>query len=108
MITLACQNNFNTDILLKKMPVLLAFIRRDYDYKQQTKILDNIAKKHGKKLEIYLFDETSAGLFVKFGIEGSPAFIIFHKGQEKNRMLGKADNDSLSAFVSSSLKNFKT
>ncbi len=62
-------------------------------------------KKHGKKLKVCLLDETSAGLSAKFGIEGPPTFIIIHKGQEKGRMLGKADNISLSAFVFSSLIN---
>lgn len=99
MVTTIYADSFDSEVLVEKRPVLLACIRRDYDYDEQTGVLGGISNKYGKKLKVCLLDEDSIGAFMKFGIEGSPAFIIFHDGEEKGRMLGKADTQSLSSFV---------
>jgi hypothetical protein len=92
-------DSFDSEVLMEKRPVLLACISRDYDYDEQTRALGGVSKRYGTKLKVCLLDEDSIGAFMKFGIEGSPAFIIFHEGEEKGRMLGKADPQSLSTFV---------
>lgn len=106
MFMLIKTESFGPEVLLEERPVLLACIRRDYDYAGQTKVLGGISKKYGKGLKICLLAEDSIGAVMKLGIEGSPAFIIFHEGKEKGRMLGKADNKSLSCFVSRTLNGY--
>ena len=64
-------------------------------------------QKDGKKLKVCLLDEDSVGAFLKFGVEGSPAFIIFYDGEEKGRMLGKADKETLSNFILKTLPWYK-
>ena len=91
--------SFYSEILSERRPVLLACISRDYDYDEQTGVLGGVSKRYGKKLKVCLLDEDSIGAFMKFGVEGSPAFIVFHEGEEKGRMLGKADTQSLNDLV---------
>jgi len=92
-------NRFASDVLYEEGPVLLACISRDYEYNEQTNVLGGLSEKYGKKLKVCLLDEDSIGAFMKFGVEGSPAFIIFNEGEEKGRMLGKADKETLNNFV---------
>ncbi len=100
-------DSFDSEVLVEKRPVLLACISRDYDYVEQTGVLGGISKKYGRKLKVCLLDEDSIGAFMKFGVEGSPAFIIYYEGEEKGRMLGKADKTSLSSFVLKTLPRYK-
>lgn len=93
-------NKFYSEVLREGLPVLLARIRRDYDYKAQTRILDGVSRGYLDRLKVCILDENSIGTFEKCGIDGFPAFVIFHKGEEKGRMLGKADWDSLDRFLS--------
>lgn len=99
--------SFDSEVLAEKKPVLLACISRDYDYDEQTGVLGGISGKYGKRLKVCLLDEDSIGAFMKFGVEGSPAFIIFHEGEEKGRMLGKADKESLNSFIIKTLPRQK-
>lgn len=107
MFTSIETDNFESEVLAEKKPVLLAFISPDYEYKEQTKVLGGVSKKYGKKLKVYLLDEVAIGTCMKFGVEGSPAFILFDGGKEKGRMLGKANRETLSAFVSKTLQDIK-
>ncbi len=79
-------DSFDSEVLVEKRPVLIACVSRDYDYDKQTGVLGGVSKRYGKKLKVCLLDEDSIGAFMRFGIEGSPAFIIFHEGVEKGRM----------------------
>ncbi len=99
--------SFDSEVTEEKRPILLACISRDYGYDEQTGVLGGVSKKYGKKRKVCLLDEDSIGAFMKFGVEGSPAFIIFHEGEEKGRMLGKADKESLSSFVLKTLPKHK-
>jgi hypothetical protein len=98
-------DNFSSEVLQGKMPVLLATIRRDYGYKEQTRVLEGVSKEYVERLKVCLLDENSIGTFRKCGIDGSPAFVIFYGGTEKGRMLGKADRGTLSKFVSGILSS---
>ena len=93
-------DNFDSEIKAEKRSVLLACIRRDDEFKEQTAVLDNVSKRYGERLKVCLLDEDSFGAFSKkLGIEGTPTFIAFYAGKEKGRMLGKADRETLSSFI---------
>ncbi|MBW2248987.1 MAG: hypothetical protein JRF62_17790 [Deltaproteobacteria bacterium] len=42
MFTSIGTDNFDSEFLSKKRPVLLAYIRRDYEYKNQIEILESV------------------------------------------------------------------
>jgi len=44
-------------------------------------------------------DENSARTYKYLGIEGDPTFIGYYEGNEKGRILGKADRETLISFV---------
>jgi hypothetical protein len=84
-------------------PVLLAYIRRDYDFKSQAEVLKNVSENLEKDIKIYLLDEESVNTFDRLNIGGSPTLILFNGGVEKGRFLGKADNKTLAVFISKNL-----
>lgn len=84
-------------------PVLLAYIRKDYDFKGQAEVLKNVSKNLKKDIKIYLLDEKSVNTLDRLNIGGSPTLILFNGGVEKGRFLGKADNKTLTVFISKNL-----
>ncbi len=107
MFTTVGKKNFDIEVLEERQPVLLAYIRRDYGYIEQTKSLEAISNRYEDSLKICLLDDSSIETFKRCGIDGSPAFVIFHKGKEKGRKLGKANIIALSQFVSEVLLKIK-
>lgn len=107
MFTIVGKKNIKVEVLKAKRPVLLAYIRQDYGYIEQKKAVEAISKRYADALKICLLDESSIGTFKRCGIDGSPAFVIFHKGEEKGRKLGKADKVTLGEFISEVLSALK-
>ncbi len=103
MFTPIGMDNFDFEITAEKRPVLLACIRRDDEYREQTEVLESISRRYGDELKICLLNEDFIEIYRKLGIVGTPTFIIFYEGREKGRMLGKVDREKLSSFV---FKNF--
>ena len=85
----------------------MACLSRDFRYREQKKVVDIVSIEYGEALKVCLQDKESLGSFEKYGIEGSPTFIIFYQGEEKGRMLGKAERDTLNAFISRILSSFE-
>lgn len=99
-------DNIDTEIRTEKRPILLACIRRDYEYKEQAEILENVSERYGDELKVWLLDEDFIGVYRKLGIVGTPTFIIFYEGREKGKMLGKANEETLSSFISRTLAHY--
>jgi hypothetical protein len=73
---------------------------RDDDFSSQLKLMEDISVKHNSWLKVGLLAESFTESFKqKFSIAGTPTFVIFFEGQEKNRMLGLADCRTLESFV---------
>ncbi len=107
MFTSIGADNINSEVLEEKVPVLLALINHAYEYKAQIEILNSVSKIFGKKLKVCLLDEDEIGIFMKFGVDGSPAYLIFSKGKEKGKMLGKAEILTLKNFILTVLPEIK-
>ncbi len=100
------RDDFRTEVLDEKRPVLMACLSHDFRYSEQKEVLDSVSSKYGEALKVCLRDKETLGTFRRFEIEGSPTFIIFHEGEERGRMLGKAERDTLSSFISRILSSF--
>jgi len=107
MFELIRAGNFEVKVLEEERPILLAYIRRDHEFKNQTAVLGSVSKMYDSELKVYQLDENSTGLIRMLDIVGAPTFLIFYGGEEKERMLGKAYNETLSAFVLRNIHNFK-
>ena len=75
-------DNFQSEVLEQNRPVILAYIRRDYQYKEQTDVLNNISKRFGDAVKICLIEGESAGILRRLKIGGAPAFLIFYRGKD--------------------------
>ena len=100
LIHLIRPDNFADAVLFVRKPVLLLCMPRDDDFPGQVKLMEDIAVKHSLWLKVGLVAEAFTESFKqKFGIAGTPTFLIFFEGQEKNRMLGLADCQAMESFV---------
>jgi hypothetical protein len=99
MFTSIGSDTFDSEILSEKRPVLLAYIRRDYEYKNQIEILESVSKEYGDAIKICLLDENFARKYKNLKIEGDPTFIGYYKGAKQGRILGKADRETLISFI---------
>lgn len=101
-------NEFDREIGSDDKPVLMLCIRRDYQFGNQTDLIRNLlgrmAQDNPIDLKVCLVDEEShTALKEKLDLQGSPAFLLFEKGKEKDRLLGVADEDRLKGFLSTTL-----
>ncbi len=99
-------DNFESEILKEKGPILLAYICRDHEFKRQIDILKTISKKYGETLKICLLDEKYGKTYKEFEIEGDPTFLVYYRGKKSGMMLGKVDTETLCSFISKTLPNF--
>lgn len=91
---------FDEHMLQLTQPLLLAFLRLEVGHDQQLEILDEVAKTHGDSLHVAVLDLSHDKRFRQvFNIMGTPTYILLKKGQELDRMLGKADAPALQAFL---------
>ena len=88
-------DNFQSEVLEQNRPVILAYIRRDYQYKEQTDVLNNISKSFGDAVKICLIEGESAGILRSLKIGGTPAFLIIYRGKETTRILGRTNTETL-------------
>jgi hypothetical protein len=101
-------NDFDREIDSAGKPVLMLCIRRDYEFISQTDLIRDVLGRMVQgfpiDLKVCLVDEESRpALKDKLDLQGSPAFLLFEKGEEKNRLLGVADEEQLRGFLSNSL-----
>jgi thioredoxin-like negative regulator of GroEL len=100
-------DNFESEVLREKKPVLLACFYWGADVINQIQVLESVSEKYGEGLKTCLIDVDSLAIFQEaLGIEGTPTFLIFDGGREKSRMLGQADGETLTAFIRKSLSCF--
>lgn len=103
MFTSIGMDNFEAEIGLEKRPVLLACIRRGFEMSEQIRLLEEVSKKHTHSLKICLLYEGLNEAYRELAVDGTPTFLLFFKGQEKGRMLGKVKMEALSTFILESL-----
>ena len=98
-------DNFIDEVLSAGKPVLLLCMPRDDDFPEQLKLMEDIAAHHRTWLKVGFLAEAFTEYFKnKFDIPGTPTFLIFLKGKEKNRMLGLADSRTLGSFIAETLR----
>ena len=103
-------DNFSAEVVAEKRPVLLAYIIPDYTYAGQLEVLEIVSKRNfDDSVKICLLNENSVKDMASrnISIDGSPTFIIFIKGEEKARIIGKTNAENLMFFVLETLAEFQ-
>lgn len=92
-------DRFSNEVAHRREPFLLAYIGRLHQFKEQKDVLDQVSSRFSDRLGFYLLNESYKGEIRKLGIEGSPTFILFNKGKQIGRLLGRADVETLESFI---------
>lgn len=99
---------FDEEICSEGRPVLILCVRRDYQFSSQTDLIRNLLERADQgcsiALKVCLMDEESPEEFNdRLDLQGSPAFLLYENGKEKDRLLGVADEARLKGFLRNSL-----
>ncbi len=97
---------FSLDDLNGEDPVLLAYIRRDHIFREQLQVLETVAEAMRSSIKVCMVDENFNEILIRFEIVGDPTFIVFSKGKEKGRLLGRTDSQMLSVFIEENVHEF--
>jgi len=105
LISLIRPENFEQEVVEEKKPVLLLCMHRDEEFPNQMKVIEAIASKYSDELKVGLLEEEFIEAFKKnYGVVGTPTFLVLVEGKERGRMLGLADQETLTDLVSQSYR----
>lgn len=99
-------DNFDSEVIKEKKPVLLVCIHHDENEEEKILILNSLANSNNKNLKICLLEESQGKTIMKhYKIDGTPTYLIFKKGRIRDKILGNVDVDTLHSFVNQYVKN---
>ena len=103
-VNVISNRNFEAEILATDRPVLLMCVSGGRVYAEQARVLNQLPEKYRKKVHVCCLEEDFINGFKEmYGIKGTPVFLLFHKGEEKGRLLGRADKERLETFLTRNL-----
>ena len=92
--------NFQAEVLATDKPVLLMCVSGGPVYAQQARVLRQLSSHYRKIVDTCCLEEDFINGFREmYEIKGMPVFLLFHRGEEKGRLLGRADKERLETFL---------
>jgi hypothetical protein len=89
-------------------PVLLACLHPDTDISSQVEVLEQVWKRFGKQVKVYLLCEAFTGAFGQtYGIEGTPTYLLLNQNTVLDRVLGQVDLNTLTASMYRTLSSIR-
>lgn len=96
---------FDVELHSSQEPFLVAFLKRNERFRDQTKALDNASRDFADKIQCYLFDADYLDTAMqRFMVKGTPTFLLFSHGREVDRLIGDSDRETLDEFIRNSIK----
>jgi len=93
--------NFEREVVAEKKPVLVLCMPRDTEFPKQLEVIEDIARQYSEELKVGLLQEEFIEAFKKnYEILGTPTFLILVEGKERKRLLGLADQETLTNLIS--------
>ncbi|EPR30497.1 hypothetical protein dsat_1219 [Alkalidesulfovibrio alkalitolerans DSM 16529] len=81
-------------------PVLVACLGSKAQAKAQLDAVGDVARRFGPSLQVYAVDEEELpGMRGRLGLHGTPTFLLFWGGRERDRFVGEAESMALERFV---------
>ena len=97
---------FENNVLNEVNPVLLVCLRKDGGFLSQLEAIEEVCRELGGGLDVYLLDEDYITTYWKrYGIKGTPTFMIFCDGRGVAKLLGRASALTLNRFIQDYLKS---
>ncbi len=100
MIRFIGPENFEKEVITEKKSFLLLVMPPGSEFPKQVEIIEETERKHGPELKAGLVHEDFIEKFKeKYRISGTPTFLFFLRGKEKDRLLGLANRETLTSFI---------
>jgi thioredoxin 1 len=108
MMLLVRSEDFESEVSREQRPVLLACFYGEAELRTQLRVVESVSEGYKDTLKTCVIDEDFLStLRGALEIVGTPTFLIFHEGEEKSRILGHVDRETLSAFVQQTLRQLR-
>jgi thioredoxin-like negative regulator of GroEL len=92
--------NYKSEIIDEKRLVLLVCLHHNERLKEQLEVLEDILNNYNTVLKICIINKDHKKAVMKhFKINGTPTYLIFKDGKEKDRILGDLDYTTLTSFI---------
>jgi hypothetical protein len=87
-------------VLMEEKPVLVACIRDDVDYHDALEGLETVAVFVGPELSMcFVLEDLLSYFETRYGISGTPTFLLIRHGDLMDSLLGKASVQDLMDFI---------
>ncbi len=107
MITSVTADNFSSEVEMENKFVLLASLHWSQESGDQETVLECLSKKHGETIKICMLDKGFIEAYGNLEIKGHPTYMLFIKGKEIGRTLGKTDLKNLIKFFANIFLNYQ-
>ncbi len=108
MLTVTDSDLNESEILGRGKLTMLAYIRSDEDCREQFEAVRRVSGAYLEWLEVFVVNEDFINRYNRLQIMGVPTFIIFRDGNERSRILGKADKGRLTDFILNAIPDLIT
>lgn len=97
---------FDVELQGSGEPLLVAFLKRNERFPNQTRILDDASRGYGDRLRCYLYDADYLDTAMeRFMVKGTPTYLLFEDGREVDRLIGETDRETLDDFIRTVLQD---
>ncbi len=97
-------DNFNGEVLGEVRPVLLICLSEGASLEKQLSEVEKVHLAYQPSLKVCLLKEDFLGAFMdRYLVRGTPTFLIFLNGEERQRLLGKSNYQDLQQFIKQAL-----
>jgi thioredoxin-like negative regulator of GroEL len=87
-----------------EVPMLVACLTEGPEFTKTLRVLESATSGLGRPITVGVIREDSRKVFMsRFGIPGTPTFVIFQEGREVGRLLGLADREMIRDFLQKSV-----
>lgn len=91
---------FDVELQSSPKPFVVAFLKRNERYRNQSQTLDEVSKHYDGKVRCYLYDADYLDTAMdRFMVKGTPTFLLFAEGREVDRLIGESDQETLDEFI---------
>lgn len=104
LLTIIGLDNFNRLVLAEEKPILLLCMPRDSSFSSQVEDLERLQHEFENVLKVCFLEEEFLGAFMeRYKVLGTPTFLVFSNGDERERLLGQVSQRDLKLFVHQAL-----
>lgn len=95
---------FQSALTEGEVPMLVACLAEGPEFSKTMGVLQSATKDLDRPIKVGVIGEDIRKVFMRrFGIPGTPTFVVFQQGREVGRLLGMADRETIRDFLHKSV-----